>query len=150
MRPVAQGRPGTEVIPTGWSDAHRPVVDQTHVSVCSIRHPGGTAGTFDPDTLQYVGGTANAAHFAGPCRVEDLPADEQFRVVADEQIPLVGYVVILAYDAAPAAKVDDIVTITTVDDNGDPTLVGKQLVVDSIKRSSLAWERVLICTENQS
>lgn len=142
--------PNTRVIPDGWAAHHRPTVDATHLSSCNVRHPGGTAGTFNPATGNDDGGSANSPHYTGPCRVEDLPADEQFRVVAGEEVPTVGYAVILAYDAASGVKVDDIVTITGVDDNGDPSLVGKSLVVDSIKRSSLAWERVLVCTENQA
>lgn len=149
MRPVAFGRPGTEVIPTGWSAAHRPTTEGTHTSVCTIRHPGRTVGAFDPATGTYPG-LARAGHYTGPCRVQRLPALEQTPEVADEQVPTVGYIVAVAWDAAPGVAVGDVVTITSPGPNGDPTLAGVDLVVGSFARGSLSWERVLRCTENQS
>lgn len=150
VRRSHQGRPGTPVIPVGWAAAHRPVVTKTLQGTCSIRHPGGTPGTFNPETLEYEGGSANAAHFTGPCSLEDLPALVKQTLVAEEQVPTVGYLVTLDWDDAPDTMVDDIVTIGAAGPNGDPSLTGKQLTVRAIERGTRSWSRALLCTENQS
>lgn len=139
------------VIPPDWAAHHRGAADQTHLVTCSIRHPkAGTPGTFNATTGGYVGASTAAAHFTGPCRVTDVIRAKGLRVIASEEIPEAGYMLILAVGDAPEVTVDDIVTFPQVDDNGDPTLVGKTMAVDSIRRSSLSFERVLFCSENQS
>lgn len=139
-----------QVIPTDWAEHHRPTATAALNATCSIRHTGGTQGTFNAGTGTYTGGSANAAHYTGVCGVADLPAAERALVIASEEVPSVGYRLDLPIDAAPELRVDDIVTITSVDDNGDPSLVGKVLSVESIHRSSLAFNRAAFCTENQS
>ena len=150
MRPVAQGRPGNEVVPTGWAAAHRPTVEAVHKSACTIRAPGGTAGTFDGGTGEYTGQAANTVHYSGPCTIVDLPAFEREQLVASEQIPTVGYLVKVAADAAQQTKVGHIVKITSIGADGPPHLVGVELSVRSLEGEAYAWERALICTQNQS
>lgn len=143
----AQGRPGTPVLPAAWSAGHRPVVEATYTAACEIRHPGGTAPTFNA-TTGASSSTPNAAHYAGPCDVEVLPALEQAAVTGDQQVTTLGYRVTVAYDAAPQLKVGDLVKITAVDDNGDPTLVGQVLKVQSFARGSVAWERYIYVVDD--
>lgn len=149
-RPPSKGRPGTPVIGSGWAEAHRPAMEATLDATCSIRAPGGTPGTFDPVTLEYTGGSAAAAHFTGACSIEDLAAGEQQLIAGSEQIPTVGYRVVLAVAAAVQTAVGHIVTVGDPGPNGDPTLAGKQLVVASIERGSRVFTRSLLVTENQS
>lgn len=148
----AQGRPSTAVIPAGWSAGHRPVIAKTLTGTCEIRRPGGVAGAFDPD-LGYAPVTPHAPHHAGPCRVQVLPALEQERVTGGQDVTLVGYQVTVEWDATveppdDTSLVDQLVKVTAVDGNGDPSLVGRELTVRSVMRGSLAWERDLICTDN--
>lgn len=141
------GRPGTEVLPAAWSTGHRPAVEAALTAACSIRHPGGTAGGFNATTGASTT-TPFAAHYAGPCSVEVLPALEQAAVTGDQQVTTLGYRVTVAYDAAPALKVGDLVTITAVDANGDPSLVGQVLKVQSFARGSVAWERDIYAVDD--
>lgn len=150
-RPVrAQGRPGTSVIPADWADSHRPVIAKTLGATIAFRHPGGTTGPLDPDTDQptYV---PNPPYQTGKCRIQVLArADQQKTDVADQPVQKVGYLVVVDTtdeDLAHPITVDDLGDITAVDANGDPTLVGRTLVVDSIARGSIVWERDIYCTD---
>lgn len=143
----AQGRPGTPVMPADWSAGHRPVVEAAFTASCEIRHPGGSSTSIDPVTGQTVR-TPFPAHYAGPCSVEILHALEQEALTGDQQVTTLGYRVTITFDAAPQLRVDDLVKITAVDDNGDPTLVGQALKVQSFARGSLAWERDINCVDD--
>lgn len=149
MRRQHTGR-GTRsgVVGPDWARAHRTTASATHTAACSIRHAGGTTGTINP-TTGVRETTANTAHYTGPCAVTQLPGD-QTPQAGEETVPTTVYTVALDWDAAPAVRVGDIVTITAAGPNGDPTLTGVRLQVDSIDRDSLAWERILRCSENQS
>lgn len=152
-RPVAaQGRPDTAVIPPNWSDTHRPVVEKTMTGTCTIRRPGGTGKSFDPETRATTI-TPHAAHYEGPCRVQMLPLFGRASDAADQPVANQGYLVTITWDAAGDAvplSVDDIVTVTAVEENGDPSLVDRTLIVGGITRGTLTWERDLLCTENLS
>lgn len=141
--------PGSRVIPDGWAAHHRPAMDDTLDTPCSIRPPGGTPGTFNPETLEFEGGTAAAAHFTGLCSVEDVPAAERALLSADERIPTVDYLVTLAIDDAPATVVGHIITLGQPP-NGGSALVGVELTVESIEKGSREFTRALLCSENQS
>lgn len=141
------GRAGTPVIPANWSAGHRPLVEATFTADCEIRKPGGTPGGFNSTTGETTT-TPFAAHYTGGCRVQVLPALEQEAVTGAQEVTTVGYRVTIAYDAAPQLAVDDLVKITAVDGNGDPTLVGRTLKVASFARGSLAWERDIQVTDH--
>lgn len=147
MRRHHAGSGRRSVIGAAWSAHHRPVVAGTLTATCEIRHPGGTQGDFDPTTGTRPT-TPHPAHYAGPCRVQVLPALEQEALTGDQQVTTVGYRVTITYDDAPELDVDDLVKITAVDDNGDPTLVGQVLKVQSFARGSLAWERDISCVDD--
>lgn len=151
--PRPLGHPGrsTPVIEPGWAATHRPIVEGTFGATISIRRPGGTPGVFDPVT----GTTATTpfeAHYTGSARVQVLPALEQTRVAADQELTTVGYRLSVAYDAdiepVTGGVVNCLVDITAVDENGQPSLVGVTLTVRSIERGSLAFERDLLCTDD--
>ncbi len=147
MRRHHHGSGRLAVIPKDWSAAHRPVAEGRFTATCQIRKPGGTTGDFDPATGTRPT-TPYAAHYTGPCSVQVLPALEQEAVTGTQEITTVGYRVSIAHDVASALAVDDLVKITTVDDNGDATLVERTLKVRSFTRGSLAWERDLICSDS--
>lgn len=140
------GRPGTPVIPATWSEAPRTVVGKTWTSQCEIRHPGGVKGIFDATTGTYPL-TPHTPHFTGKARLQVLDAQERANLVAAEPITTLAYRVSVTVDAT-AVQVEDVLKVTGLDANGDPTLVDHQLVVKSFSRGSLAWERDLICIDH--
>lgn len=148
MKRQSTGR-GTAVIHRDFTDALRTRADATHTSTCSIRHLGGTAGAFNEatgkkDLIPFP------AHFTGACLVERLPASETDPVAGDEQVPTLTFTVAVGAEDAPATVTGDLILVTAVDGNGDLSLVGKTLTVDSIDRDSITAERVFRCSENQS
>lgn len=143
--------PNHRVIPAGWSAHHRPVVNDTFGATIAVRRPGGTPGEFDPETGQTTT-TPHDAHYTGGARIQVLPALDQERVTGDQEVTTLGYRVAVAHDAAvePAdgtSVVGCLVLVTAVDANGDASLVGRTLTVESLERGSLAWERDLIVTD---
>lgn len=149
MRPQqALGRPGTPVIPDIWSTAPRVVIGKTLTATCAIRHPGGVKGAFNSTTGTYPI-TPHAPHFTGAARVQVLNAQEREQLVADQDVTTVGYRVVVPLEA-DQTQVDDVVTVTVVNEHGDPVLPDHDLVVTSVATGSLAWERDLICTDNLS
>ena len=152
MRPVAQGRPGTEVIPAGWSADHRPVVKGTFTATVAIRHPGGTQGAFDPETGTYPN-TPHPAHYGAGAtepnaRIQVQPIFSGERDTAGQLVSVAGYLVVVDRDTSTATAVGDICKVTAVDDNGDPSLVNRELTVSGVARGSLAWERDLTCLDD--
>lgn len=135
------------VIPADWSAHHRGVVRQTWTGGCTIHHPGQApaSGTLDPESGEYPPAAAAAAHFTGACRVQVQLTTGQSES-AGEQVTVAGYLVVVD-QSADAVKVDDVVTITRVDDNGDPTLFGRRLTVTGVARGTLTWERDLTCVD---
>lgn len=137
------------VIPADWSAHHRPVLAGTHTATVTLRRPGGTPGAFNPTTGAFPV-TPFAAYYSGPARVQKL-APEQTRLAGEQQVSTLGYAVMLDHtleDIPTAVQLDDLCQVTEVDDNGDETLVGRDLVVGAIERGSLHWERRLLCTDN--
>lgn len=138
--------PNTRVIPEGWAAAHRPVVDATHGATISLRRPGGTPGTFDPETgTKPI--TPFDPYYTGPARIQVLPALEQERVAGEQEITTLAYAVELTHDVT-GMQLEDVLTVTAMDDNGDADLVARELTVRAFESGSLHWERRLICTLN--
>ncbi len=119
---------------------------KTRTASCEIRDPGGTKGPFNETTGTYPT-VPFPPHFTGTARVQQLNAQDMAKLVAEQQVTETGYLVVVDL-SADQVKVGDVVTITTLDDNGDPALVDHELVVRSFGRGSLAWERDLICSDN--
>lgn len=147
MRPrQATGRPGTQVIPTGWSDAPRQIMRRTWTAAVSIRHPGGTQGPFDPDTGTYPS-VPFPPHYVDGARIQVLSTQEQEQLVAEDEVTTVAYRVVVDLDTSTETRVGDVVLVDSLDTSiGDPLTVGQELVVRSYGVGSMAWERDLICT----
>lgn len=142
MRPVAQGRPGTEVIPTGWAGAHAPVLDGTRTATVDLRKPGGTSAWSDDEQR-----TVTVPHppyaAAVTARVQAVPAQERTSEVAGDTAHIRDYLVTLDPTLTPAD--DDLVDVTSCD---DADLTGRTLRIVDVIRGSLAFERVVYCTLN--
>lgn len=134
------------MVPGQWSQAPRVVFAKTRTACVTIRRPGGAKGPFDDTTGTYPV-TPEAPHFTGSARIQLLSTQAAQQLVAEQQITTTGYLVTVSLDATEV-QVDDVVTITGSDDNGDPITVDHDLVVRSLSRGSLAWERDLICTDD--
>lgn len=145
------GRPGTPVIPADWSVAPRIVMASTRTGTCSLRHPGAATGPFNPTTGTYPG-AQHAAYWSGTCRVQVQPVfGGGEKDTAGEAVTEVAYLVAVDLDAddpADEIRIGDLLTVSALDDNGDPTLVGRGLTVQSVARGSLAWERDLVCVDH--
>lgn len=133
------------VIPEDWSDHHRGVVAATHTATIALRRPGGTRGAFDDATGTWPI-TPFPSYYAGPARVQVLDAGEQERTAGEQEISTLGYAVMLDH-AVDGMQLEDLCTVTEVDDNGDPWLVGRALTVKAMETGSLHWERRLLCTD---
>jgi hypothetical protein len=144
------GRPGTPVIPADWSTAPRIVMAGTRTGQCGLRHPGAATGAFDPATGTYPG-AERTAYWTGSCRIQATPIfGGRPEDAAGEAITTVAYLVAVDLDAddpADQLRVGDLVRVSALDDNGDQTLIGRDLTVQSIARGTLAWERDLVCVD---
>lgn len=147
----ALGRPGTPVIPPRWSDAPRAVVAKTRTGCCELRHAGSTPGEFDPSNGTYPDAQEHPAYWSGTCRIQVAPifGGGQEDAVG-EPVTTVGYLIAVDLDAddpADEVRVGDLVKVTVLDDNGDQSLVGRDLTLQSVARGTLAWERDLVCVD---
>lgn len=139
--------PNTRVIPVDWSAHHRPVVADTWTATVTIRRPGGTQGAFDEATGTYPV-TPYAAHYSGKARIQVQPIFSGERDAAGQVVSVAGYLVVVDLATSDETKVDDVVKITAVDTNGDPSLVNRELTVSGVARGSLVWERDLTCLDD--
>lgn len=137
----------THVVHPDWSTHHRPVVAGTFTAECTIRRPGVTQGEFDPNSGTYTDPQPHPPHYTGGCRIQVLTGDDQQAAVADQTVTTVGYLVAVDLTSSTDTQVNDLVKVTAVDDNGDPTLVDHELTVSSFARGTLAWERDLTCLD---
>ncbi len=134
------------VIPDGWAAHHRPVLAGTRGATVTLRRPGGTQGEFDPGSGTYPT-TPHPAYYTGAARIQ-LPGDaDRVRMAAEQEVSTQAYAVMLDH-AVTGMQLDDVVTVTAVDDNGDQWLVGREMSIETIEAGSLHWERRLLCTDN--
>lgn len=140
---VGSGR--RAVIPADWSAHHRAVFDSTRDATVALRRPGGTQGSFDSGTGTW-GNTPATPYFTGPARIQVLSATEHAALAGEQEVSTLGYAVMLDHELI-GVQIDDVLTVTGMDDNGDAELVGRSLSVDAVVRGSLHWERRLICTD---
>ena len=147
------GRPGTAVIPPDWNTSHGQAAAGTMTATVALRAPGGTPSWVDDPE----GGHTEVVPF--PPFAEDVPAritpigagGGPGQEAVDIQVQVAGYMVGLPIDAA---GVDAIVvdgesnTLVDVITSDDPLLTGKSLRVEDIERSSLRFERTLLCVLN--
>lgn len=141
MRPVATGRPGTSVIPTGWAEAHQPVVEGTMTATVTLREPGGTQGPFDETTGTYPL-VPHPPYATVPCRVQAVHTMARRINVAEDVLTVVGYLVTIPA-ALTGVRPGHLAAVT---DSSDPDLDGLVLNVDDVVLGSLRFERDLFCS----
>src|SRR5690349_14984606 len=127
------------VIPADWAAHHRPAVEDTLTATCAITHAAtsGTRGAFDKATGTYADDPSPAdAHYTGPCSVVGLTHSPSEQIAADEDVAIVQYLVEVAVATAPETRVGDTVAVSNAGPNGDPSLVGRDLVVQDFTRGT--------------
>lgn len=138
VRPVAGGRPGTEVVPTGWEAAHAAPAAGTMTATVEIRQPGGTQEWDDASESTVTVPFAPYATVAA--RVQALTNDAQVVDAAEQSVTVSGYLVTVPADTSPARG--HLVTVTATN---DPLLEGRELRVTDVVLGSLRFERDLFC-----
>jgi hypothetical protein len=142
MRPIAQGRPGTEVIPTGWAAAHQPVVEGTlQDAFVELSDPtAAPVASGWSDTNQQNETIPAGPYWAGGARIQILAQQGKQPVVAEDQESVANYLVVVPADvnASEGHRVK-------VNVSDDPALTGKSLRVVTMARGSHRWERDLFC-----
>ena len=133
------GRPGTEVIPADWATNHRPVAEKTMVgATVQLRHLGTTQAWSDAD--QQMVEVPLVPYYDGPARVQALATRNQSTVTAGDRVVTIRYLVVVPADVD--SMVDDLVTVTVVD---DAHMLGRSLMVAQVTSGSVRWERDLGC-----
>lgn len=134
--------PSSRIVHPRWVEHAREHMDTSFPDTCTIRHPGGTAGTFDPET----GNTPTVpypAHYSGPCAAEDDPTAARELLVAEQEVTLAVTVVRVPWSVTDVAE-GDLVTVT---DSADPVLVARgEMTVTDVQASTSATYRRLLCT----
>lgn len=144
---IGSGR--RSVIPPGWAVHHRPVAAGAMTASIAIRPPGGIPGEFDETTGRRGPTVPLPAHYTGPARIQSQPVfGTREAVSGGQEISTLTYLVAIELEGADGCKVGDLVKVTAVDDNGDPTLVDRTLTVAGVARGSLSWERDLLCIDD--
>lgn len=142
MRPVGYGRPGTEVIPTGWQATHAPVITGTLDCTITIG-PAGTAAAWNPDTEQTE--TAGAAPvYSGPAAIAVITDTAKVVDAVDEQTPVRRYEITLPVATAGIEAGH----LVTVDASSDLMLTDATLTVATAERGGRRFSRVLQATLN--
>jgi hypothetical protein len=133
-------RPGSRVIPAGWEQHHRPVLETTRTATVTFtrfsgppEHDAATGSTSRPSVTVY----------SGLFRIQEHQVAAHTDDVAAQQITT------HAYQLSGAVEVDlQINDMGHVDACDDPTLVGRGLLVSDIQRGSLLFERTFTCTDS--
>lgn len=137
-------RPGSQVIPNGWSEHHRPVAVGSMTARCLIDRDGTGEDVYDPETGTTTPPARVVVYPDLPCRVQQL-RQPQTSENAGQQVTAHDYLVPVPITAT-AVLMDDQVLITANPD--DPSLVGHRFTITDILRGSLQWERDLGCIDN--
>lgn len=139
------GLTGTQVIPAGWEERHRPVDESTMTALGRLVSPG-PAGEF-PD---YTPASDQLLAQHVPLRVQRLRETGR----TDAQGDLTDtrtYLVTMPIRYWPTGtRITDTGPIVIADGykpghDGDPDLLGRRLRVTNVQHGSLMWERPLEC-----
>ncbi|MFC0623232.1 DUF6093 family protein [Kribbella deserti] len=136
-------RPGTPVIPVGWSQYHRPVAELSMTARCTIDADGTGEPVWNNDTGTWDAPARVVLHTGVPCRIQqqrqpqEANASGQSVTTHDYLVPVPAE--ILNVEVGHELRIDSC--------PDDPSLVGRRLVVTDVLRGSLAWERDLICVD---
>lgn len=134
-----------QLIPEGWEEHHRPILDGSYTAIAELREPG---GGYDYDTGEYLPGALIAQGV--PCRIQRQGPGRGGSGVSQ---------LVDTREVQVTAPVDDIPELDITDDGpiltvtgykpghkGDPHLINKPLRVTNVYPGSLLWERVLTAT----
>lgn len=156
-RPLHYGRPGSQVIPTGWAESQAPVINNVLAGsgcVVTITPPVGAAGTdtstWNPETKATE--TTPAAAVYGPdvdphvgvASITLVSDSDRLLDIVDTKPSTRLYEVRLPYDAPLA--VDVIGSVVAVVADPDPDLVGRTLIVQQAERDTRRFSRALYAT----
>ena len=118
----------------------------TLTCVCVIRRVDRSGPvTIDPDTLARVT-PPDLTVWTGPCSVSPSGLGDTDSSTGAKQSRLDTYKVRVPVTATGILN-GDTLTVTAVDQQGDPELVGRPLVVDSVDRRTTIALRRLTCVE---
>jgi hypothetical protein len=140
--------PNTRVIHPDWSNRNRPVAEGAMTGECIITEAASTGTVAEFDEVLGVSAVATATVvYRGICRVQRAIATESHPTVADREVTLRDYYVMLpvAGPGATQVAVNHIVEFSSMPD--DPTLVGRTMRVRGDRRGSLLWQRDLVCED---
>lgn len=146
----------TTVIPPGWADAHRSLAEATHTSTVRItrRDEGETPGTatakrWDPQHGKAAP-TPRTTVYEGPARLAATTSSRVTpRVGGQQDVNTRVYQVAVARDAGPFIVGDDGGDeLLVVACPGDPSAVGRHLLVVEESFADQSLERVLVCLDN--
>lgn len=136
------------VIPHGWDDQHRAVVDATMTARIAVYHPTrpGAAGTWNPATEQNELATPTPFLEAW-ARIVRTNGRGTSAPIAEDPEPVASYQVTTGADdpAADQIQTGDILRVTN---SGDPAADATGLLVEHVVVGSLRFSRVLICSLN--
>jgi Family of unknown function (DUF6093) len=128
------------VLAAGRAAAEALMVDRCELRGADVR------GARDPSTNQYTL-TPGPLRYAGPCKVQTTDTIGNATAAGERLVMVTRFEVHLPV-SAPAAKVDDVVTITA--SVADPQLVGRRFRVVSLIHKSYLTARRLAVQEVQS
>jgi hypothetical protein len=135
-------RPGTQVIPTGWSEHHRPTAESAMTDTVQLQRPP-SAGVFDE-----IGGTSSypapTVLDVVPARIQRLPRRAGGDEVGDRPVEIQLYQVSLPVSSAEVRANDQILVVDAL---SDPQLANVLLRVREVRLGSQLWERDLMCEE---
>lgn len=140
MRPVAQGRPGTKVIPATWAADHRPVVVGSWNGAVTITGPPPGTSSWNPTTEQNEADPGPTV-YEGPARVQALAGQGRTVVLADDSEVLVDYLVVVPHDV-PTEAGD---TVSVTDGHDDALLEAQSLRIRQVVMGTERFERDLFC-----
>lgn len=147
MRRHHTGSGRRTAIPSGWEDAHAPVVTANYQSEATvgIRKPGGTSA-WDETAGRTV--TQPFLPFADnvPARITPITASQV--AIVEEQGWVLGYQIAVPKDLAPTSGQLDEGIEVIVRTCSDPMLVGVAMRVSEVVRGTHRFERVLIASAN--
>jgi hypothetical protein len=137
-------RPGSQVIPAGWSAHHQPVAEGTMTARCTIDRAGDGPPVWNDDTGAYDPIPRVVLHADVPCRIQQwkqpLVAD-----VGQQELTTHHYLIPVPVYITDVAVGQQVLVTTNPD---DPSLVGRRLDITDVQRGSLAWERDLVCLDH--
>lgn len=143
VRPVATGRPGTQVIPDGWAAAHGAAVAGTMTATVDLRLPGSTT-EWSEEQQQTVSAPLAPYGTDVPARIQAVTSGATAVEAAGETLTVRGYLIGMPSTVTTIAP-EHLVRVKTCD---DASLVGRDLSVTDVLRGSLIWERDVFAALN--